>query len=273
MKSSHPLVSVYLPTLNRMALVKRAIDSVLSQTYKEIELIVVDDGSSDGTLDYLSTLSRQDSRVTFLTKNDDILRGAPASRNLAIRSASGEFVTGLDDDDYFVHNRIEYLLKHYDSSFSAIASNCVAIRRNYQTVTSVCPRIITREVLFNRNVVGPQALIERSRVMAIGGYDESLKALQDWDLWLRLTQAFGPIKRVGKRLYVSDVSHGLERISLSPEEGRRQFLLKYQHEMTLEQQNFLRREKAPNAWKGLLNSRKFGLRINCERLRKRLKIA
>src|ERR1700722_18236400 len=102
------LVSIYLPTKNREALLRRAVESVLTQSYTTLELIVVDDGSTDGTRRYLETVRTADSRVRVI-RNETSL-GAPLSRNLAIRDARGEFIAGLDDDDRVHPHRIASLV-------------------------------------------------------------------------------------------------------------------------------------------------------------------
>jgi glycosyltransferase involved in cell wall biosynthesis len=84
------LVSVYLPTKNREALLRRAVESVLTQSYTTLELVVVDDGSTDGTRGYLDTVRTADSRI-WVIRNETSL-GAPLSRNLAIRDAPVEFM-------------------------------------------------------------------------------------------------------------------------------------------------------------------------------------
>src|SRR5512144_610930 len=103
-------VSVYLPTRNRAASLQRAVDSVLAQTHADFELIVVDDGSSDGTRQCLEDAQRSDARVRAI--HHAVSRGAPASRNAAIAAARGEWLTGLDDDDEFLPRRLELLLAH-----------------------------------------------------------------------------------------------------------------------------------------------------------------
>ncbi len=105
-----PLVSVYVPTYNRIELLKRALTSVLSQSYQNIEVIIVDDKSSDGTQEFLTGMAKQDNRVKPILKEQN--SGACISRNLAIESAEGEFITGLDDDDYFLPGRIAYFVEN-----------------------------------------------------------------------------------------------------------------------------------------------------------------
>src|SRR5690606_27033547 len=110
LEQSNPLVTVYIPTYNRVELLKRAVESVRQQTYKNLEIIIVDDCSEDSTHEYLAEISKKDSRIKYFIKEKN--SGACISRNLAIENAKGEFITGLDDDDYFLENRIEIFLKN-----------------------------------------------------------------------------------------------------------------------------------------------------------------
>ncbi|MGH8262205.1 MAG: glycosyltransferase family 2 protein, partial [Steroidobacteraceae bacterium] len=105
------LVSVYLPTRNRVELLSRAVDSVLAQSYRPLELIVVNDGSTDTTRAWLDQAARSDPRLRVI--HNPRPRGAPLSRNLAILRALGEFITGLDDDDQFHPGRIDALVRHW----------------------------------------------------------------------------------------------------------------------------------------------------------------
>ncbi len=97
-------VSLYVPTHNRLALVQLAAESVLEQDYADLDLIIVGDGSIDGTFEHLKSLSASEKRVSALRKETPM--GAPKSRNRAILCARGDFVTGLDDDDYFAPPRM-----------------------------------------------------------------------------------------------------------------------------------------------------------------------
>lgn len=104
-----PLVTVYIPTYNRVDLLKRAVESVQAQTYQNLEIIIVDDCSTDFTHQYLQQLANEDKRVKYFIKEKN--SGACVSRNIAIENATGEFITGLDDDDFFLESRIDEFMK------------------------------------------------------------------------------------------------------------------------------------------------------------------
>ena len=98
-------VSIYIPTKNRVKLLQRALSSVLCQNYYNIEILIVDDGSTDGTREYLYDLQNKYSCVKVFF--NELSSGACYSRNLAIKLSTGDFVTGLDDVDFYLNkNRI-----------------------------------------------------------------------------------------------------------------------------------------------------------------------
>src|SRR5690606_38050208 len=99
--------------------------SILFQTYQNFEIIVVDDCSSDGTQEFLRGIAIQDKRVKFFLKEKN--SGACESRNIAIQAAQGEYITGLDDDDYFLPDRLENFIKNivFDDNVVLYFDNCL----------------------------------------------------------------------------------------------------------------------------------------------------
>lgn len=212
------LVSVYLPTRNREALLRRAVNSVLTQTYTALELVVVDDGSTDATRTYLDTIRTQDARIRVI-RNEDSL-GAPLSRNLAIRAARGEFVTGLDDDDYFHPQRIAAFVAQWrlheqiGERFSCLFSQDVT-ERGCKQFASARPGSVRWEDLFFCNVIGNQIFTRRETLIAAGLFDQQMPAWQDLDLFIRVLKHSGPAKVVDAGLYFMNLDPRLDRISVS----------------------------------------------------------
>jgi glycosyltransferase involved in cell wall biosynthesis len=222
-----PLVSVYIPTHNRCELLKRAVNSVFNQTYQNLELLIVDDASEDHTQDFLSNLSHES--IIIKTFKQDVAQGACAARNIAISQASGEFVTGLDDDDELLPHRINSLIEHYDPNYAFI---CTGFLWNYgkhsRTVDSAAMTIRITDQL-DYNYATNQVLVAIDRIKSIQGFDESLVACQDYDTWTRLIQKFGPAKRIVGTSYIIHRDESLERIS-SPSnwlKGHSQFVAKH----------------------------------------------
>ncbi|MFC1605446.1 glycosyltransferase [Pseudomonadota bacterium] len=114
------MVSIVVPTFNRKSLLGVCIGSVLEQDHEDWELIIVDDGSEDGTQEFLQEISRKDKRIIYLEKNGE--RGAPSSRNLGLQAARGEFVVFLDSDDllapFCLSQRLNYIGRRKDLDFA-----------------------------------------------------------------------------------------------------------------------------------------------------------
>ena len=214
-QSNNPLVTVYIPTRNRRILLERAVDSVLNQSYQNIELIIVNDGSDDDTQDYLDHLVEADNRVKAL--NTKKSGGANAARNLAISIANGEFITGLDDDDYFLEKRIYEFVEHshiLSNEVVALAtSRLQKVGEDSYTKINTFPEI-DKELIYLRNFIGSQVFLKTDRILALGGFDPDLPAWQDLELFLRLLD-YGSVRTINNFSYVIDTTHIHERISNS----------------------------------------------------------
>lgn len=224
--SERPLVSVYVPTRNRVALLERAIASVLRQSYQPIELVIVDDGSDDATPDLLRALALEHPWLRYFRNEQP--RGAPAARNRAIEEARGVFVTGLDDDDEFMPERIAMLVAAHQERFAFVCSRDVVQTRHGRVIQNPASGVITLDQLLHFNRVGNQVLVLRDRMQAVAGYDEEMPALQDYDLWVRLVARYGPCLKLAETTYVTHAEHD-ERISASSErrvQGHARFVAK-----------------------------------------------
>ena len=211
------LVSVYVPTKNRAELLTRAVDSVLNQSYPSWELLIVNDGSTDGTRAFLAELALRDSRVKAFHNEDS--KGAPHCRNLAIRAASGAFVTGLDDDDWFHPNRLAALVGYWRLlEESAEAFSCIYTQEVYareeERSFSQKPGSVHAEDLYFYNLVGNQVFARKETYMDAGLFDESMPAWQDLDMFIRLLTKFGPAKLLDGRLYFTNQQARRDRISV-----------------------------------------------------------
>jgi len=215
-------VTVYIPTNNRLHLLKRAVESVLSQDFSDLFLLVVDDGSTDGTADFLKKLSSRDHRVIVLS--NPVPRGACYSRNLAIMSTETELVTGLDDDDYLLPFHISSLVQEYlrriAASDEAVVFPGMLIKRSENKISRNRHQrmVVSFRDLLSSNRAGNQALTSTYLLQSIGGFDESLTAWQDFELWIRLAKRVGTLYCTGVYSYVQDVSHDMNRISGKPPE-------------------------------------------------------
>ncbi|MFL9998174.1 glycosyltransferase [Paraburkholderia sediminicola] len=213
-----PLVSVYIPTKNRLCLLKRAIESVFRQTYPNIELIVADDGSTDGSQEYLTSLADEGKLYAIFMP---VSGGACAARNAAIESASGEFVTGLDDDDHLLAYRIEKFVSRWQqivrsgSTEGVAGIFCAGIRvsKNEEIVVYRNAGRVTAKTLRYRNSIGNQVFAPRKHFLEAGLFDATLICWQDWDMWLRMCERHGDFIGDPEPSYIWDIAHEQGRIS------------------------------------------------------------
>jgi glycosyltransferase involved in cell wall biosynthesis len=210
------LISIYIPTKNREALLRRAVHSVLGQTHTNVELIIVSDGATDGTCDYVRSL--QGKHNVQLIHNETSV-GACAARNQAIEVANGEFITGLDDDDLFLPHRLATFVAHWERRAAAGERfSCLFDRRIFDHGPSVNlgnkEPLVTLERIVRDNAIGNQVFTTPALLRGAGGFDAAMPAWQDWEMWVRLVAHGGPAHNIGANSYVMDISHEFERITL-----------------------------------------------------------
>ena len=186
-------VSVIIPTYNRAAMVRRAIDSALAQSYAAIEVIVVDDGSTDQTPQIVAAVS--DPRVRYLRRDEN--RGAQVARNAGIAAATGQYLAFLDSDDEWHQEKIARQAALLDRSPDDVGLVYCGIRRIDQDGRPTHDhkprhRGNVFEDLLLHNVIGGMsvALIRASVFHTIGPFDERLRARQDLDMWLRIARHY-----------------------------------------------------------------------------------
>ena len=178
-----PHVSVLMPCFNHGAFIGDAIDSVLGQTFRNFEIIVVDDGSTDpATVDVLSRLTAP---IRVLTTSN---RGLPAARNHAARHASGEVFCALDADDRLASTWFEKGMRVLgDQPNIAFVSHWLETFGDEHWTWK--PEQCDLPSLLARNSVNGAALVRRGAFEAVGGYDETMReGCEDWDFWLRLVE-------------------------------------------------------------------------------------
>ncbi|HCS65803.1 MAG TPA: glycosyl transferase family 2 [Cellvibrio sp.] len=204
---TRPLVSIYIPTHNRMVKLKRALNSVFTQSYQNFEILVCDDASTDGTQSMMMKIVREDSRVRYF--KNLVSEGACCARNLGIFAARGEFITGLDDDDEFMPKRLETLLKNWRDEYSFICSNFIDRypNRRDEIYYKKHIKIINIEKLLHINEASNQVFTKTTRLREINGFDPTIRKLQDWDTWIRLCNAYGSFIRIKLPLYILNHDH------------------------------------------------------------------
>lgn len=207
-----PLVSCIITTCNRAGLLPRAIDSALAQTYHPVEIIVVDDASTDDTPEVMRGYLDRHANIRYLRQ--ERRSGACAARNAGIQAAQGEFVAGLDDDDEWLPERVEKMLASWSDDLAFVHSDYYRRKGDRLRLHRTPPKLTHAELVRGVNLAGTQVLTRRERILEAGGFDEGLRASQDYDMWLRLLERRPLARGVGEPLVIVDASDRTGRISV-----------------------------------------------------------
>jgi glycosyltransferase involved in cell wall biosynthesis len=187
------LVSVVIPAYNRAKVLYFSLDSVVSQTYKNLEIIVVDDASNDDTAGIVAMYIKKDSRVRYVKHENN--KGGSAARNTGIECSNGEFIAFLDSDDAWYPKKIETQLRIFTENPSLEIIFSSSDETKYPSNTLIRRRIIKNSTplkdLYKENIFGTtSSVICRATLLReIGGFDTSLKSAQDWDVYLRAVKS------------------------------------------------------------------------------------
>lgn len=189
--SSEPVVSVLLAVYNGVPAVHQAIDSILEQTFRDFELLILDDASTDGTWDLLQAVAAQDARVRLL--RHDRNEGLTRSLNEMLAVARGRYIARQDADDLSLPDRLARQVAVLEArpdavlvtgNYAEIDPDGTVVRTIYRDV----PPRVTAWVLLFHNTIAAHSLVmlRREAVRRAGGYDETYTTAQDYALWLRL---------------------------------------------------------------------------------------
>jgi len=212
---SGPRVSVVLPTYNRGWILEQAVESVLGQDYANLQLIVVDDGSTDDTSHLLSTF---EDRITVIRQ---VNRGVSAARNAGIRAATGELIALLDSDDTWLPGKVTAQVSFFSNHPDVLVCQTQEIWiRNGVRVNPGKRHRKEAGMIFERSLalclVSPSAVMMRSSLLdEVGLFDETLPACEDYDLWLRIAWKH-PIHLIDRLLVVKRGGHD-DQLSRMPE--------------------------------------------------------
>ena len=188
-----PLISCVIPTHNRASKVKIAIESVLSQTYPHLELLIVDDQSKDNTKEVIESLAIKDQRIKYLLNPN---KGANNARNFGITNAKGEYIAFLDDDDTWVNTKLEKQLTifktlggEYGVVYCTFARKSTKgnVIRTHPSRFSVIKNGDILNRLLKRNFISTCSLFVKAEVFQKSGmFSPKYKSFQDWELLTRI---------------------------------------------------------------------------------------
>lgn len=213
-----PAVSVVIPTYNRADLLGRALDSVLGQTFADYEVLVIDDGSTDGTAAAAARYAERDRRVQYLRQPEN--RGVSAARNRGLCEARGEFVAFLDSDDEWMPDKLERQLAVMAAASDRVGLVYTGVESVFGDGSRRVDRASRRGDVYAEmlagNVLhggGSNVLLRRAAAERTGFFDEGIPAAEDYDYWLRVTRHF-EVDLVADPLVRYHDPRGVERRSL-----------------------------------------------------------
>jgi len=231
----YPLVSVVIPAFNRATYITRALRSVQNQTFRDLEIIVVNDGSTDNTEEIVTRFASSDHRVRWISH--PINKGAQAARNTGARVAMGNWIAYQDSDDEWLPNSLELRLAEAERSNARVVhSECyINYSDTNQTVLfGIHPLIgnIYKEILSAPGPVFPALLIHSDALKQIKFLDEAIVSHQEWDTCIKLAREyeFGFVKEPTFIYY----RRNLGTISSSTSQAARgyeQIVLKHKNEI------------------------------------------
>ena len=190
----NPTVSVIIPTYNRAHLIGRSIKSVLSQSYQDFEIIIVDDGSTDNTKEVVTSFNNERIRYIRHEKN----KGEAAARNMGIRVARGKYIAFQDSDDEWLPEKLAKqieLLKNTLPKVGVAYTGFWKIENNEKTYIPFSwvnqkEGDIHKELLKGNFIGTPATLLKKECFKKVGMFDEKLFHLVDWELWLRVSKYY-----------------------------------------------------------------------------------
>lgn len=189
--NQQPLVSVIISTRNRANFIAKAIDSVLKQTYKNIELIIINDSSTDKTSEIISGFAEKDGRIVILTNKVNL--GFVKSLNEGIATARGKYIARIDDDDFWSDpEKLEKQIRFLESNpdYVLTGGGVICLDENGKEISRYLlpekDEDIRSRLLFDNCFVHSTVVFKKKAWEKAGGYNENFGEIEDWDLWMRM---------------------------------------------------------------------------------------
>lgn len=191
--ASSPLVSVIMPVYNGERYLPQAIESILCQTLRDFELLILNDGSTDGTAPLIERYARVDSRLRVYHQEN---RGLIAALNRLLALSQGPYVARMDADDISLPHRLEAQLNFLEANPSvALVGGAIELIDSLDVPSHIVrfptsAHAIRRTLLHHSCFAHPAVMMRKDAVQAVGGYRKCFAAAEDYDLWLRLAERF-----------------------------------------------------------------------------------
>lgn len=187
-----PLVSIIMPNYNNRKYIAEAMESVLNQTYTNWELIVIDDGSMDNSVEIIQAYAAKDERIRLLVNATN--KGVSASRNEGLKNSNGAFICFLDSDDVFLPNKLSDQVEclQQNSAAGLVYSDQLVSDDKLNIIDKseyFMPSLDLKEFMSIRNLFSTLTVMLRRKLMEqVGYFDSALSGGEDWDYWIRCSE-------------------------------------------------------------------------------------
>lgn len=187
-----PLISVVIPTHNRAKLLIKCLDSLVLQTFKDFEVIVIDDASKENISEV--AMSYKDKLNLTYIRNEDSMGGPARPRNIGIEASKGEWIAFLDNDDWWYPNKLERVVAQFEKAdviYHELDVYDAEGKFMYKTSSRQVHSPVLVDLLVNSNAITNSSAVARKKlILSVGGIDEAkdLIAVEDYDLWMQLAR-------------------------------------------------------------------------------------
>ncbi len=212
-KKRNILISVYITNYNYGKYLEQSIKSVLNQTTKDFELIIIDDGSTDNSLEIIKKFENKP-QIKFIKQKN---KGLNVSNNIALKLSKGKYIIRLDADDWLEKNALELLSNHLEKhpDIGLVFADYYHVNNSGQIIEEVRRHNFDDVTLLDKPAHGACTMIRTSCLKNIGGYDESFKCQDGFDLWIRFIKSF-KVSNINKTLFF----YRQHQNNLTKQEGR-----------------------------------------------------
>ncbi|MBK6774167.1 MAG: glycosyltransferase family 2 protein [Ignavibacteria bacterium] len=223
--NNNPRVSIIIPTYNRVKMLEKSIESVFAQSYKDWELIIIDDASNDETEERMKQLSSREKSVRYMRIPKIEGKGISEYLNIGLRNSKGEYIARIDDDDFWCHNdklkmQVEFLDENPE--YVVVGGGVILVDENgtelFRYLKKETDEEIRRFALFSNPFTHATVMFRKETAIKLGGY-RIMKHVEDMELWLRMGKV-GKLYNM-KEYFITYMTAGQNKSFLQQRENSR----------------------------------------------------
>jgi len=223
--NNNPRVSIIIPTYNRVKMLEKSIESVFAQSYKDWELIIIDDASNDETEERMKQLSSREKSVRYMRIPKIVGKGISEYLNIGLRNSKGEYIARIDDDDFWCHkDKLKMQVEFLDANpeYVVVGGGVILVDENgtelFRYLKKETDEEIRRFALFSNPFTHATVMFRKETAIKLGGY-RIMKHVEDMELWLRMGKV-GKLYNM-KEYFITYMTAGQNKSFLQQRENSR----------------------------------------------------